>query len=52
MVQRSSSFEMPSQLSIGTSYDFIFSENSVLTAAGSFSNSFSRDQFHGGLNGK
>ena len=53
MVQRSSSFEMPSQLSIGTSYDFIFSENSVLTAAGSFSaNSFSRDQFHGGLKWK
>ena len=53
MVQRSSSFEMPSQLSIGTSYDFIFSENSVLTAAGSFSaNSFSRDQFHVGLKWK
>ena len=53
MVQRSSSFEMPSQLSIGTSYDFIFSENSVLTAAGSFSaNSFSRDQFHGGIKWK
>ena len=53
MVQRSSSFEMPSQLSIGTSYDFIFSENSVLTAAGSFSaNSFSRDQVHGGLKWK
>ena len=53
MVQRSSSFEMPSQLSIGTSYDFIFRENSVLTAAGSFSaNSFSRDQFHGGLKWK
>ena len=53
MVQRSSSFELPSQLCIGTSYDFIFSENSTLTAAGSFSaNSFSRDQFHFGLNWK
>ena len=30
MVQRSSSFELPSQLCIGTSYDFIFSENSTL----------------------
>ncbi|MEC9186916.1 MAG: DUF3308 domain-containing protein, partial [Bacteroidota bacterium] len=53
MVQRSSSFELPSQLCIGTSYDFIFSENSIITAAGSFSaNSFSRDQFHFGLNWK
>ena len=53
MVQRSSSFELPSQLCIGTSYDFIFSENSIITAAGSFSaNSFSRDQFHFGLSWK
>ena len=52
MVVRSSSFEMPSAKHWYT-YDFIFSENSVLTAAASFSaNSFSRDQFHGGLKWK
>ena len=47
--QRVSAFELPSQLHIGASYDFIFSENSTLTAAGAFtSNSFTKDQWRGG----
>lgn len=47
--QRSAKFELPSLLNIGGSYDFIFSESSKLTAAGTFtSNSFSRDQFNVG----
>lgn len=44
--QRSASFEMPSLLSIGASYDFIFSEGSKLTVAGGFiANSFTNDQY-------
>jgi len=47
--QRVSDFELPSQLHIGASYDFIFSENSSLTMATTFtSNSFSRDQWRAG----
>jgi len=50
MQERVSGFELPSQLNIGTSYDFNFNENNKLTLAGTFSaNSFSRDQFRGGL---
>ncbi len=46
MVQRVSNFELPSLLSIGASYDFIFNENHTLTVAGAFtSNSFMKDQF-------
>jgi hypothetical protein len=49
--QRSATFEMPSLLSIGGSYDFNFSEQHQLTAALAFSaNSFSNDQFRLGLN--
>ena len=49
--QRSSSFEMPSLLAIGASYDFLFGEVSKLTLAGAFTaNSFSNDQFKLGLN--
>lgn len=49
--QRAASFEMPSLLSIGGSYDFIFTETSKLTLAGAFTaNSFSNDQFKLGLN--
>jgi len=49
--QRVSSFELPSQLNIGASYDFNFNESNKLTAAGTFSaNSFSRDQWRLGLN--
>lgn len=48
--QRSATFEMPSLLSIGGSYDFIFSENSKLTACGTFTaNSFQNDQYRVGL---
>lgn len=43
--QRAQGFELPSQLTIGVSYDFILAENHLLTAAGTFvANSFSRDQ--------
>jgi hypothetical protein len=50
MKQRVSSFELPSQLNIGASYDFNFNESNVLTLASTFSaNSFSRDQWRGGL---
>jgi len=49
--QRSATFEMPSLLSIGGSYDFNFSETNQLTLALGFSaNSFSNDQFRLGLN--
>lgn len=49
--QRSASFEMPSLLSIGGSYDFNFTETNKLTLALGFSaNSFSNDQFRLGLN--
>lgn len=48
--QRSQSFEMPSLLGIGASYDFIFSENSKLIAMFGFTaNSFSSDQYRVGL---
>ncbi len=48
--QRVSDFELPSQLHIGTSYDFNFNESHKLTLAGTFSaNSFSRDQWRGGV---
>lgn len=48
--QRSNSFEMPSLLAIGASYDFIFSENSKLTTAFGFTaNSFTNDLYRLGL---
>ncbi len=48
--QRSANFEMPSQLSVGLSYDFLFGEQHKLVAAGAFtSNSFSKDQFRVGV---
>lgn len=48
--QRSESFELPTQLRIGASYDFLIGEISRLTVAGNFtSNSFSKDQFSLGL---
>jgi hypothetical protein len=48
--QRSQAFEMPSLLSIGGSYDFIFSENSKLTTnLGFTANSFMNDQYRLGL---
>jgi len=48
--QRSASFEIPAQLNIGAAYDFLFPKDYRLTLAGTFiSNSFSKDQFAGGL---
>jgi hypothetical protein len=48
--QRSESFELPTQLRIGASYDFYIGEISRLTPAFNFtSNSFSKDQFGLGL---
>lgn len=48
--ERSATFELPSLLGIGGSYDFIFNENNKLTAAFGFTaNSFSSDQFRLGL---
>ena len=47
--QRVSSFELPSQLHIGASYDFLFNESNTLTLATTFtSNSFSKDQWRFG----
>jgi hypothetical protein len=48
--QRTASFEMPSLLSIGGSYDFIFNEkNRLILGLGFTANSFSYDQFRIGL---
>jgi hypothetical protein len=48
--QRSATFEMPSLLAIGGSYDFIFNENNKLNVALGFTaNSFSYDQYRLGL---
>lgn len=48
--QRSENFELPTQLRMGASYDFLIGEWSRLTVAGNFtSNSFSKDQFVLGL---
>ncbi|NTV82829.1 MAG: PorV/PorQ family protein [Bacteroidales bacterium] len=48
--QRSETFELPTQLRIGASYDFLIGDISRLTMAGNFtSNSFSKDQFGLGL---
>jgi hypothetical protein len=48
--QRNEAFEMPSLLNIGGAYIFTLAEKHKLTAAFNFtSNSFSKDQFQGGL---
>jgi hypothetical protein len=48
--QRSESFELPTQLRIGASYDFLIGEWNRLTLAGNFtSNSFTKDQVTVGL---
>ncbi len=50
--QRSDPFEIPTQLNIGASYDFLFPKEYRLTVAGAFiSNSFTKDQFALGLEG-
>lgn len=48
--QRTATFEMPSLLSIGGSYDFIFNDkNRLILGLGFTANSFSYDQFRIGL---
>jgi len=48
--QRSASFELPSMLNIGVSYDFLIGDKNRVTALGNFtSHSFSRDQIGGGV---
>jgi hypothetical protein len=50
MEHRTANFEMPAQLSIGASYDFLFGKELRLTPALNFtSNSFTKDQFALGL---
>ena len=50
MEERSATFELPSLLNIGGSYDFIFNESNKLTLALGFTaNSFSSDQYRLGL---
>lgn len=47
---RSESFELPSLLAIGASYDFYFGQTNRLTLVGNFtSNSFYKDQFGAGM---
>ena len=48
--ERSATYEMPSLLAIGGSYDFIFNESNKLNlSAGFTANSFSKDQYRMGL---
>lgn len=48
--QRSAKYEIPSQVNIGASYDFLFGETQKLIVAGTFtSNSFSKDNWRIGL---
>ena len=47
--RRPSSFELPSVLNLGISYDFLFGEKARFTLVGNFtSNAFSQDQIGGG----
>ena len=48
--QRSAEYELPSQLNIGASYDWLFGKATRLSVLGTFtSNAFSRDQVGGGF---
>lgn len=48
--QRSERYELPSLVNIGVAVDVVSNENTVITATGQFvSNSFTKDQFGGGL---
>jgi hypothetical protein len=48
--ERSASYELPSQLNIGASYDWVFGKKTRLSVLGNFtSNAFSRDQLTGGV---
>ena len=48
--ERATAYELPSQLNIGASYDWLLGKQNRLTLMGNFtSNAFSRDQIGGGL---
>jgi hypothetical protein len=48
--ERSTAYELPSQLNIGASYDWVLGKQNRLSFMGNFtSNAFSRDQLGGGL---
>lgn len=48
--ERTATYELPSQLNIGSSYDWLIGRNNRLTLVANFtSNAFSRDQLAGGL---
>lgn len=48
--ERATAYELPSQLNIGASYDWLLGKHNRLTLLGNFtSNAFSRDQLGGGL---
>lgn len=48
--ERTTAYELPSQLNIGASYDLLLGANNRLTFMGNFtSNAFSRDQIGGGV---
>ena len=48
--QRSEKYELPSLVNIGVAVDVVSNDNTVVTATGQFvSNSFTKDQFGGGL---
>lgn len=48
--ERSAAYELPSQLNIGASYDWLLGKTNRLTLVGNYtSNAFSRDQLGGGL---
>lgn len=48
--ERSTAYELPSQLNIGASYDWLLGKQNRLSLIGNFtSNAFSRDQLGGGL---
>ncbi|MFZ2899805.1 MAG: PorV/PorQ family protein [Saprospiraceae bacterium] len=49
-LRRAASFELPSMLNLGLSYDFLFGAKARLTVLGNFtSNAFSQDQIGGGV---
>lgn len=48
--QNSEEYELPSLISMGVGYDFLLNEDNTITLSGSYtSNSFTTDQYRGGL---
>lgn len=47
--QRAAAFELPTQLNIGASYDFLWPDNRITVAGTFISNSFKKDQYALGL---